>query len=929
LEVPFSTKDHSIQVQHNNFQEYLAAKMLNKDFKIIKKYISYYELPSVIRWVKKALDHNITNVIFEIIDNFRGSKIYSIKDRLYEFLSYKEINPSWVNTISFLCQIREENDLLNYIKKKYPEIALKFEIEIKDEKTINNFFKAVFKKYTTDKKIWIDRENVDLNVFANFARTNEIYNYLLGYAKKNKYFIFKYNAIQLLGRMEDYAPKAKELKNLLIEYAKNENENTNVRHISLYSIERLNFNDSETIEQLLELKNSDKESVLAGFYNLISQSENLDDYLYILLEGIKKEKPVLSERMELMDVKINIANGLERVKSIKGIKEMISYFRKNPKNLEEFHVRESLNKIIDNIVEVYRNEKSIYNDMKNIIELTEKKSLKRTTPIIRKFFKKTDTTLKLFREILDNERINYGVLGYIANKKCVDFMIEEYKKNILNDDQIWIFLNRLMTRNKNYDEFKKQILEKTVKVEQIKKDYSDIRERERKKTVEIIFDKKELIKEIEKFFEELDKESIYFKIIESEEEKIEEKVNPFVFKLIYNILREDESKKWPLKEIIKEINSWKYDEFSVNEIFKLLKHQEKIELLPRQKKVIKDYCMEQIENVDFANAFCSNGRQYKTEKLAEKLWFFMRNYNFDYPENILLDMISYDWIENNRFVGIEYIENKLPREKIRRRVINNLENGITKEQILKNHILFCNKYKVVEAKEFLYDIVKNDIYNGGIKKIAIDTLGELSGTISILEELLDFTNENANGKRGFNSFIRIARILITKKNSDYCKKRLLKNLKSKNSKKELLKIESAKLLIKERQDKKAIKFYIKNYKNNIIKDSMTYFEPLEKIDTPYAISIMIKLLEYELKNNEDGYLIAKIREVLKNIARNGSYRRVNKNIKKFIKNNNKKYPEVNFLNITIDNIKKENLINKSKHKKKLKDVIGEIDKMVE
>lgn len=143
------------QFEHNNFQEYLAARILSRQsLEVIQDFISFKP------------DH-------------------------------KKIIPSWVNTLSFLLSISNNNNLFRWIIESEPEIAVKFEadkIEVTDRIRI---FKEIFNSYK-EKQIWIDRDKFSYMELAGFGQSDEVIDFLLAETENAEHYTTLSNAIHLL-----------------------------------------------------------------------------------------------------------------------------------------------------------------------------------------------------------------------------------------------------------------------------------------------------------------------------------------------------------------------------------------------------------------------------------------------------------------------------------------------------------------------------------------------------------------------------------------------------------------------------------------------------------------------------------------------------------------------------------------------------------
>jgi len=899
------------QFQHNNFQEYLAAKVLsNQNLNLVLEFISFrLVIKREISWIEKLM------VYLEYVD-FKpyGIKIDRLISKFFSRIRYKridKINPSWANTVAFLCQLREKDDLLEYLIKNEPELTLKFELNRIDEEKRKNLFKTVFEKYS-DRGIVIDK-NINYEEMAKFGKTREIYDYLIEYATaKKENFVSRYNAIEMLRRMKGLEDES--LRNLLIEFAKDENENQNVRYISFHALSCLKMASSDTIDALKHLKDSNNDRVLSGLYYLIKESEHADQYVDILLTGIHKTSSLSgSKKFPSVDISWDLMQGIEKIHSVEGIKKTIRHFILNPEDLREFDIERLMEKIVNNAINAYEVDNSIYNEMTKLTKITSKERMDKAIFKIQLFFQKTGTTFNLFKEVYEEGiEKNYRLLASIADEQCVDFLTKQYLGGNITDTNVCTFINFLSFKNRErYDNLLNTINEKTNNkfLPPPSRDYKNEKKERMKRKIEIIFDKNEFLKEVEKIFDGEGKEEISFEDIENlliESYDID-KYNEFVMQELSYYLERNKDIKWKLDNLKNKINQCDYEWFAIERVFNLLYHGSKLELSKEQIAVIKDYCLKNLKKVDFEDALKPTDEGVATSKFATMLWCFLRKFDFVYPEEVLLDMLSFDSIEDQQYVGIDYLESKLPSEKIRDRILDNLNSGIKVEAVLKNHINYCKKYQLIEARDQLFNIIKNPEIKIENRLLALETVVDFPDSTTFLEEMLDIGE--------LELFIKSAEILITRDN-DKSKQKLLLKLSSKDEK---FALESAKLLIRE-QNLKAICYY-SDYIKRTRKFEVDFHDrnPIQETKTIKALPILIELLEFsykyrkEIQQSELDTLDNMVISILKKIAlQNFSNRdKVVKALQQFLQKHRAQFEGVNlnFLNSVCDDIERTFLIN--------------------
>ncbi|MHB8880293.1 MAG: NACHT domain-containing protein [Thermodesulfovibrionales bacterium] len=916
------------QFQHNNFQEELAAEVLSgQALNTILEFISYRSVDKrpLIEKLEIALGYfdvkpfgiRITRILLNVISSIKYKS------------EMKKINPSWVNTAAFLCLLREKSDLFDYLALNHPELALKFEPDRVDNNEKESLFKTIFEKYTSQ-EIPIDRD-IDYEDLAKFARTaghqsKIIYDYLMNYARSNKQYD-KYNAISILSKMKEFKTDA--LIELLIKYAKSDNEKKNFRHLCFYALAGLGMTGRNTIDQFRTLKHSGDDWLLSGLYYLIKESEAVDDYVDILLSGLPRIRLVLNEKeSRLGDESWNLIKGLEKVTAPAGVRKIIRHFIDKPEDIQEFYVDKSLERLVVNFISAYNQDSLIYEDVKELLKTTQNKYIDSAFGRLYVFFMQTDTVLTLFKDILkENIDDNYRLLALIADEDCVEFLAEEYHAGKLTDENMNAIVHYLQF-NKDYEHLLKIINDTTGKFYPTPaRDHNKEQEEELKRKVNVIFSKADFLKEAEVMFMFKGQDALSLADIDNILHKSyrDRTCNNFVvLELRQHILSTRGNKEWTLAEIKSEIDRWDYKWFTVSHVFDLLYHGAQYELSESQRVFISEFCTDQLSTVHFKTALSAeeNGETTTTNRLAVYLWYFLRKLDFAYPEGTLLDMLSYDWIENSGFVGISYLENKLPSEKVKKRILQNLSEGIFVDQVLRNHIAYCRKYKLTEAANYLSAIIENQGIKIETRLLALDAIADLPDTSAFLEKLLNI--------KELKLFIRAAEILMAL-DSIICEHKLIEKLSSED---ETFALEAARLLI-EKQNIKAIKFYA-DYLKKTKKFSSGAFgkTALSNIQTIKALPIILDLLRFSYECGEeivqDEYfpLHGAVIGIIKNISRQNysNFTAVRKQLRKFIEKNWTRFENINYLNAVYNDLEKDFYIN-YKHQMSIGDVISKVRRM--
>ena len=907
----FSQQGDVFQFQHNNFQEYLAAERISGlPFRLILCFIL------ALSSIKKESISKIQSVLKFTNFNLWGLKFNEVLKSILggcERVVINKVNPSWVNTVAFLCLLRKQNDLFRYLMKYEPELTLKFEKNRLNYTVREKIFKVIFEKYTR-RKTWFDRTLIDAEELASFIDSDKIYEYLFNYAKSQEHFFYRHNAIQILGNFKCLTREQKDkLAELLVNYAIDSHENPNVRHEAFYALSKLGFAQPNYIDKLIHLKDCKDEMVVSGLFHLIQSCDCIDKYIDAVVSTLVEKKEIA-----LMDVSINLNRCIEKVKSAEAIKKILKHFTNVASNVSTFRSDDLFDEIIDKAVACYASDNSIYDSVKAAALAFTRNYLNKSVAKLRDFFLKTATASRFCNELYTEgkkDRYFYSLMAVFADDDMVSFLIKENLEGRFADRDMQMFINYLYSRNaKEVEKYIKVINDKTGKfVQSTPIDYDQIRKEKLERKIQIIFSKAQFLLELEKIFQDEKLSVINFDAFHQVlEDSYQERTqhSEFVIMEVMRILKNNPERKYDLAQLKKIIEDLDYASFTISHIYELLDgdRESKIVLSQEQIDVIAKYCSEHLNKIDFKTALTPNDEGGASgNRLAIHLWYFLRRFNLNYPETILLDMLSFDWLSGHSFVGIDYLESKLHLQKIRERILSNLKQGISVEQVLQNHLEFCKKNNIKEAVQAINAVSKNKSLREDTRLMAVETIVSFQDYDDLLQDLLaDVEN--------INILKRITQALLSKGNI-HCEKILVGFLKSAATPEVFL--ESAKILI-EYQNLEGLRFYAQHImKTREFKESLRQGDPIEKLKDIRAIPILIKLLEFyygfkdKIQQDQFHTLDRAILNALKNIAMQNldSYFVVKKTLKGFIRRFGSKFEGVNFLNMVCDDIERAALVN--------------------
>jgi hypothetical protein len=278
-------------------------------------------------------------------------------------------------------------------------------------------------------------------------------------------------------------------------------------------------------------------------------------------------------------------------------------------------------------------------------------------------------------------------------------------------------------------------------------------------------------------------------------------------------------------------------------------------------------------------------------------------------------MLSFDYQRK----GIEYLENALPIKDISERILNNLENGIEVNDVLRNHIEYCIKHDIGEVLPFAYKEIADAKTDDEIRRISLESIMKVDKELTGLENALN----NINDAFKWN----IVEVLVdrsSKRVYDYLRTLLRQG-------EEDDKIRASEYLIK-LQDINALEYYVEYIKKENRFDREMYNKSrLSSLTTESAIPYLIELLKLTYQESFqqpddfeklDRLILAALKSI--SLESEGNYKQVKQSTENFIKAYINVYDNVNWLYSFLDQLEQQYFINKSQ-KLTIDDVIQKIE----
>jgi hypothetical protein len=888
----------AVQFQHNNFQEFLAAKVLaHKPLLIIKEFVAF---PT----------------------------------------DYLQTKPSWANTISFIMSLTAEDsvkfsEIVNWLSQIEPEVLFKGEPDRISPEMRFVIFETMFEEFRK-KRIRIGRETYSVKDIGQFADSQRSVEYLVSVLETESDATILGNAIDIL-RFMNIPPSLRiRVERLLMAACATDSSEQHLVASVLLTLADLGFDSRPTSSEITaKLRDSDSTWIRFALYYYLYNSEHLDENVDVFLEGIKYLRDSRSAvwgneepETRLGDETWHLAEGLKRIRDPQALKKVLKYFAENPKSLDTV-IRDDGNiQFIDNLVAAYNEDHDIFHACVELFgALISEYQEEQLQPLLR-FFDETGTRRDLFELLFSKRSVDkewYGGVATVLNEALAERIAEEYLKDGLTEHDVWVVRNFIPWRSKNNSEWYLDVINRRTNNKfqpRPPRDYDAERKARFDRDIQLLFDRDAFLGEARRIYDTEKKDRLTKH--ELREVQVKHFENPCFSDLVLRDLEHfTENTPHTFDEYKEVVLDCSWEDYRGRKLYGFMSNNKEMVLSPEQTSLLKQWCLDNLHRVNFRTALVSTGKgTASTSHLASILWFFVRKLDIDCPKNVLLDLISFDWIAEHQMAGIQYLEDRLEVHEMTERVLENLTAGIKVDDVLKNHLDYCRRYAIREIIPFAINVFGDQQIADNARLAAMDALLVFEEGVNALVDLLPSITDELR----WSALDKIRDIQPTSCLS------IAKQIMKKTIGQEEERLRAARVLIG-LQDLDGLKYFVTKVKetNSAI---LAYPEEatLRNIVGRDALPLLIQLLEatYErgFQDNKHYSIHNNIQGALTRIAiANDCFNEVKSRLLDLIERKRSDNDDVRFLHAFIMRLERDVRLNKSTHAS-LSDAITQVDRIL-
>ena len=668
----WKNKNNKLMFSHNNFYEYFAAEQMKK------------------------LDYN----------------------KIKELITYDEItfNPNWMNIVVFMLNKKYNESFINWLLIVYPDFIFYLEKDKISQSRREELFISTFENYEK-KKIWLPNEIYYNNRFAEFIYSERVVEYLIFKLDSNMHYTVVYNALNLLSQFKSFGRLAINLKKVLIKLICSNKFKTSQKRIALNILSDNMLIDDTELDEIIKINKINEDPYLrtAYYYHLNKNGIN-EQNINILFDRLNSSRfKSVSRWSDSDDDEINLYDEyfefnklFSNIKDEKFLKLLLKKIEELQKrDCKELLSEEIIKNICQSIGELNLEKEKKLDLLLKLYLIVDANYLSRDSNIIVKFLSEAQLRLDFFKKVLRlKRRISFISMNCLVDEKCLEYFYNQYNMGCFSDDLAYIILCEAgNTNNINYIQINNLYYKRTgINFLEERKKLANHKETKGKSVQDYfdsIFNKEEFFLNLKDYLKHLHLKDPS-KLEKSEIKKIDDEFydDNDKYNYIIEFLRRFDRKSDCI--LIEDLEKIDWDYFILTESYNILILNNDITISSQQKEKINCICQKYLNKISFRNAIkYKNDGSSSTSYLSVYLWAMKYRLNLQYSEDVLLDMLSFEWgYIDGKTVGINYIIEAIPEYKVRNRIIDNIKTKKMYGAVLKNHVNYCIEHDINDLSEY-------------------------------------------------------------------------------------------------------------------------------------------------------------------------------------------------------------------------------------
>ena len=723
--------DNAYFFEHNNFKEFLSAKVLLK--------LNFYEIKRVITYSP----------------------------------SHQRIQPKWSNVLSFFFGLAQPggqvlNELSEWMFNSQPEMLLEMEADkIGLEMRLTVCKKIILKK--KQKTVYIHDENLRLEKIISFSgETDEMVEFLTNELLQNKtqhYEPYRHDIIymfSLIGNLHSSrfaVPIREELIGIVL-------DNMNKSYIVKEALECLSENKLLDVQQFDKIITrcplTQNRHVREGFYELINSLQLSNQYVQFLIDGIAITDIAKNKnRNEIVEIGWAHKKAFKGVSGAASLKTLLIFIDNNIHIIDQ-RKHDKLQLPQDLLGAIFLNAAAVtpVNDDINklfysILEKLSKEYIQFNAVPFRDYLATTgQSRMAVLKYARFNSELSSRNFFYVNFLFAEDFewLCELYKKEELSQETLlgiihWLRFYNLTGIARDFaNAFREKFPEHAFSNRSIEVNLKELDENQDKMNQYLLSKQDKFLLEGERIFSEIGKEEINFLDVADYEfdegNRRLDLTNTIIINYLRNMTAGSEGYKLDnFRQFFSDTKNWA--DFVFDQTIDLIQGKKKI-YEPMLIEKVKSWFYLKIDSINFQKSrWMQDGQQWHYQ-FAGLLIYIMQALSLPVKEDKLLEMLAYDNAGLYDYPAgadvqrlSDYALEKYPdKEKFIQHVISNIREGNLVHDVVLTHIRLAKLLKIKPLAPDILLMLTDDRYSDTEKAVLIEIYSALGGAVKQLEELV-------------------------------------------------------------------------------------------------------------------------------------------------------------------------------------------------
>lgn len=662
----FKREGTAWQFLHNNFREYLTARYLSR-------------LPQ--------------DYVIPII--YDGANI----------------KPHWVNTLGYLTGFDLEWDLIAWLLENSPSALVKFESDRLNVEMRVEVFKRIFTRFESLRLHFNDDLCYELEL-AHFADSSEILSFLLDRIVEPRHYTSQYTAVNLLRNYPSLYGKENAVRNILLDCCDQyPTTHKSVCRLAMLALCHHKLQTPETTRHLMEkFGNVDEDYIRLGMYEYLLETEEHNSYVEYCLSGIafityrlgnSDENRIGNESFELL-------NCLKHMSTVESVTKVLKWFSEE-KHLSFYNADKVLESVILSAVNLYKEGSTeLFSSVLSCYIESAKVWNTTASSAMIKFFVETNTqyTAALAAVMEFGEEPHH-----ISDLVYVDSSIIEYLKTSYLDGsleshhafhKIVLWYVREEQKYREYADLIKAIDGIDLPKYKSPIDYDALKRKGAQEYFEILFDEEKRNALTIQLLDAIDNPDV------TTTQLLEVHIKTDHYSALWRLLTAMYHSDCDVK-VSDFFECIDIDIFVLRSASRFLSEESTVIPTTSEKEKLTEIVTNLLKDTCFENCVNYDPDGWSISPLVAELLSVIQYLDYSLDETMLLNLTEVPaciFSENTRQTKYEYLQRKLPENKLKSRLRQNIETKRVQGMVLKDHIDYfdsCHDASIAEYVRMLCD----------------------------------------------------------------------------------------------------------------------------------------------------------------------------------------------------------------------------------